>query len=842
MLSRPIGCLVRRWLLVLLTVLFAAREASALQTTFEAGSLIIPMDNGPADGQTNPLRAYGLVYELLRAGVPVHWAINPAKSPNGDDFVIAPATPWLEDLRTGDEIASHDYRGGPFIVADTDAAAALPIMEAWQAGEAALVNKTAVHVLTSGSLDMIEIARRLVAAPRIAILKDGNETTAFNDLNAAGIRDASGGAWSASSPDQLTEAEVVGLTTTSDEDGALLHLPSGVPRYCHFIAMHYDLSATTQATVDEVGREVRSWLDRGPLTGAFMQCDAAEVFENSAGGDYLTVSGIADDGAAPASSTIRVPSHPLVQVDGAFSADIGSFAALRAVGDTFNTSAQILVNETSAVLTRRIVLLAGRLDGDPLTGKVTYLAGHDYSTQLPIATNPQTNGVRMLLNAIFDADCAVTENPDDVLLSKSGPTVISGSSITYTIGYSNDGSLPLENVTLVDTLPPGTSFVAASDGGTEASGVVTWQLPALAGGASGSRTLTVSVAADGDYTNAAELRFSGQTVRTVVSNAVTTTRDSIPPVVTIPGPPTNPTVTANSLPSFFFTVSTGGTPVTSFCSLYSGVTQVRVPTPCNSGVYNVPSPALADGAYRFEVVATDEAGNTGADEFAFVVDTSAPESTPTVTIEPTATATPTPTSTPTATATTTPTATSTPAPASACGGGPFPGCKAPGVTVLTLRNYADDRRDNLKLTLARGAATTLAELGDPTVDTNYTLCVWDWVGGTPSLVMEMTAPAGGNCSGRPCWRPIASGGYRYVDPGLLPNGLQKLTLRSGPLGKSTVYARARGVVLADPPMPFQHDPLITAQLVNGIGTCWGADYVNAPRANSAAKLLLKERP
>ena len=43
-------------------------------------------------------------------------------------------------------------------------------------------------------------------------------------------------------------------------------------------------------------------------------------------------------------------------------------------------------------------------------------------------------------------------------------------------------------------------------------------------------------------------------------------------------------------------------------------------------------------------------------------------------------------------------------------------------------------------------------------------------------------------------------------------------------------------------MPFAQDPTITVQVVNGLGACWGTDYVVPPQVNSAAKLLVKERP
>jgi len=125
----------------------------------------------------------------------------------------------------------------------------------------------------------------------------------------------------------------------------------------------------------------------------------------------------------------------------------------------------------------------------------------------------------------------------------------------------------------------------------------------------------------------------------------------------------------------------------------------------------------------------------------------------------------------------------------------------------------------------------------------YSVCVWDYAGSGPSLVMAMVAPPAGNCQGHPCWRPIGDGrGFRYTDYGLLPNGLRQMTLKSGPLGKPAVLAKARGAVLPDPPMPFLQDPSITVQVVNSLGNCWGADYVSPARVNDTVKLLTKEEP
>lgn len=186
-------------------------------------------------------------------------------------------------------------------------------------------------------------------------------------------------------------------------------------------------------------------------------------------------------------------------------------------------------------------------------------------------------------------------------------------------------------------------------------------------------------------------------------------------------------------------------------------------------------------------------------------------------------------------------ATTVTVPAALCAGGPRT-CKTAGATSVSLRKDADPRRDEMAFMWARGAATSPSELGDPTADTQYTVCVWDHVGGAPTLVMEMVAPADGSCRGRPCWRSLPGGGFRYTDPGLLPNGIRRMILEPGPQGRSRVVVSAHGGPIPEPPMPFQQSPAITVQVVNSLGNCWGADYVSPLGKNTEQRLRAKERP
>src|SRR5262245_22991192 len=71
--NRAIGLLT---LVLFSTVLPSA--ASAQVRTFETGSLVIPMDLSYQD--RGMFQAYGLVFQLRRQDVTVHWVIDPAKT------------------------------------------------------------------------------------------------------------------------------------------------------------------------------------------------------------------------------------------------------------------------------------------------------------------------------------------------------------------------------------------------------------------------------------------------------------------------------------------------------------------------------------------------------------------------------------------------------------------------------------------------------------------------------------------------------------------------------------------------------------------------------------------
>ncbi len=92
---------------------------------------------------------------------------------------------------------------------------------------------------------------------------------------------------------------------------------------------------------------------------------------------------------------------------------------------------------------------------------------------------------------IFAARASLTQTPDRYLVTPDGTT-----QVTYTLRYTNDSAVTLTGATLTNPFAANLNFVGCSGGSGCAlsAGLVTWQLGSLAPGASGTVTLTLTVA------------------------------------------------------------------------------------------------------------------------------------------------------------------------------------------------------------------------------------------------------------------------------------------------------------------------------------------------------------
>jgi cysteine-rich repeat protein len=160
---------------------------------------------------------------------------------------------------------------------------------------------------------------------------------------------------------------------------------------------------------------------------------------------------------------------------------------------------------------------------------------------------------------------------------------------------------------------------------------------------------------------------------------------------------------------------------------------------------------------------------------------------------------------------------------------PATGCFLPAVAdkaLLQIKDKAPDAKDTLTWKWLKGEVTTVADFGDPIGGDDYTLCIYDVSGATPSVIVRAAAPAGGVCGTgnklKDCWKPTKKG-FKYVDKALTPDGLLKVDLKEGvEPGKAKVLVTGKGDNLPMPALPL---PLpLRAQLHAGNGTCWEATY------------------
>jgi hypothetical protein len=177
-------------------------------------------------------------------------------------------------------------------------------------------------------------------------------------------------------------------------------------------------------------------------------------------------------------------------------------------------------------------------------------------------------------------------------------------------------------------------------------------------------------------------------------------------------------------------------------------------------------------------------------------------------------------------------------PPAPCASGPAAAADCHAATVsgksqLAIKDQSSSTRDQLKWKWTKGAATDPSELGDPVGgDTTYTLCVYDYDAGTPTVVSSLVVPPGGTCGGKPCWK-VSAGGFTYNDKTLSHDGVQQLRLRAATAGKTQVALQGKGTGLGFAPgwLPLAQSPRVTVQLTTDAGACWGADYTAPARTN-----------
>jgi len=154
-------------------------------------------------------------------------------------------------------------------------------------------------------------------------------------------------------------------------------------------------------------------------------------------------------------------------------------------------------------------------------------------------------------------------------------------------------------------------------------------------------------------------------------------------------------------------------------------------------------------------------------------------------------------------------------------------CVTGSVAGLQIKDQLTKPKDQLKWKLAKGASFGQGALGDPSSTTTYTVCVYDTSATVPSLATSMTVAPGAN------WQSKSPKGWQFKDKLGASDGVQKIKLKTGNLGKTKVQVIAKGGNLPTP-TPFSstaffaQDPTVTIQMFNSdTSTCWSSEFPTA---------------
>lgn len=162
---------------------------------------------------------------------------------------------------------------------------------------------------------------------------------------------------------------------------------------------------------------------------------------------------------------------------------------------------------------------------------------------------------------------------------------------------------------------------------------------------------------------------------------------------------------------------------------------------------------------------------------------------------------------------------------------PATSCSVAARTSLLIKNKTGEDKDSLKWSWKKGDAMNEVDLGTPTVDTTYSLCVYDNIAGAASLASRLDIAAGAG------WQDKGNGRLYYKDKTGLFDGVYKATLRSGDAGKARAQIKAKGANFptpspVTPSAMFSQDPDVTVQLHNGKGVCWTSSFQPADTSKS----------
>jgi len=191
--------------------------------------------------------------------------------------------------------------------------------------------------------------------------------------------------------------------------------------------------------------------------------------------------------------------------------------------------------------------------------------------------------------------------------------------------------------------------------------------------------------------------------------------------------------------------------------------------------------------------------------------------------------------------TTLPPTTTTTLPPPSCEATPVGGCLGPDKGML-LVNESVPGREKIKAVFKKlKPGIDQSQFGDPiTGQTSYNLCIYD---DADALVGQMrVGRAQDNCGTPPrsCWRAIPDGGYEYCDQNAAADGIRKIILKAGGVGKAKIMVKGKN----DGPKGQTSLPTgiagalngkarATVQVVSSDADCFGINATDVRKADGA---------
>lgn len=186
----------------------------------------------------------------------------------------------------------------------------------------------------------------------------------------------------------------------------------------------------------------------------------------------------------------------------------GATARLRVYTDATNWSEQSIAIPNSAA-NEVLFKLTDFTTGGGAAGPATFSNVGAIELQIDTtvdATDGQVTFLGILNPTVKTQDFS---NPADLSLTKTvdDPSPSVGQDVVYTLTLTNAGPGAANNITVLDVLPAGLSFVSSAPSGTTTytSGTGVWSIPSLNSGATATLLITATVTAPGTTTNTGEV-------------------------------------------------------------------------------------------------------------------------------------------------------------------------------------------------------------------------------------------------------------------------------------------------------------------------------------------------